>query len=33
MKKAVLSGLVFAIASSISQAAPVMMGTEILQAP
>jgi putative sterol carrier protein len=31
MKKAVLSGFAFAIASSISQAAPVMMGTEWAQ--
>jgi putative sterol carrier protein len=31
MKKAILSGFAFAIASSISQAAPVMMGTEWAQ--
>jgi putative sterol carrier protein len=31
MKKAILSGFVLAIASSISQAAPVMMGTEWAQ--
>jgi len=31
MKKSVLSGFAFAIASSISQAAPVMMGTEWAQ--
>jgi len=33
MKKVILSGFVLAIASSISQAAPVMMGLEILQGP